>query len=392
MYSCRRSRCIIAGSCSRPSESAPTGATNTNEWRERRPRAGRNRVTAPESTQGRRGPSHSREDSLLVQHALCIDILSFEVRARVVRGLSSCLRLRNWSVARMSVLFVVWAVSATVAGRSNGDEHLGSTGGTSGSTTAVFDGSNVLAFYYLWYGNPQTDGRYMHWNHSVLPHWTPAVNARYPNIGKSHEPPARIHAKFYPARGCYSVADPDTLQAQMTELRRSSVDTIVLSWWGRPGLSSGDTQGVVTDGRISSVLSAAASAGVSVAWHMEPYEGRTAESFRGDVRYLNDRYGQHPALLQRVLRSSLAEHTAGSDAIPQQSSHPRTSTGPVFFVYDSYHISAKDWAAVLGPPSDSSSSSSSIRGTHDDGTFIGLWLDESHGTDLAAGCFDGAYT
>lgn len=291
-----------------------------------------------------------------------------------------------------SVLFVIWAVSATAAGLTNRDNHMVNDG-TSSSPAAPFNVSYVLAFYYLWYGNPETDGRYMHWNHSVLPHWTPAVNSRYPNVGKSHEPPAHIHAKFYPARGCYSVADPDTLQSQMTELRRSSVDTIVLSWWGRPGLSSGDTQGVVTDGRISSVLDAAASAGVSVAWHMEPYEGRTAESFRADVRYLNDRYGEHPALLRRVPRSSLADRTRESDALLHHSGHTGTSTGPVYFVYDSYHISAEDWAGVLGSSTYSSSSSSySIRGTDDDGTFIGLWLDASHGRDLAAGSFDGAYT
>ena len=36
--------------------------------------------------------------------------------------------------------------------------------------------ATVFAFYYLWYGNPSTDGRWLHWNHSVLPHWTPAVH------------------------------------------------------------------------------------------------------------------------------------------------------------------------------------------------------------------------
>lgn len=247
-------------------------------------------------------------------------------------------------------------------------------------TGAGSDASAVLAFYYLWYGNPETDGRYMHWNHSVLPHWTHAVNERYPNIGKPHEPPGRIHAKFYPARGCYSVADPLTLQAQMMELHQAGVDTVVLSWWGRPGLSTGDSQGVVTDDRIAGVLQAAAAVGVSVAWHMEPYEGRSAASFREDVRYLNDHYGQHPALRKRVLPNSG----------PARQSH--SSGGAVYFVYDSYHIPADDWADVLGPPESSSSSSLSIRGTQDDGIFVGLWLDASHGADLARGCFDGAYT
>jgi hypothetical protein len=247
-------------------------------------------------------------------------------------------------------------------------------------TGAGSDASAVLAFYYLWYGNLETDGRYMHWNHSVLPHWTPGVNERYPDVGKPHNPPGRIHAKFYPARGCYSVADPVTLQAQMMELHQAGVDTVVLSWWGRPGLSTGDSQGVVTDDRIAGVLQAAASVGVFVAWHMEPYEGRSAASFREDVRYLNAHYGQHPALLKRVQPNS------------GRALQSHSSSGPVYFVYDSYHIPADDWASVLGPPDSSSPSSLSIRGTLDDGTFVGLWLDASHGADLSRGHFDGAYT
>ena len=59
----------------------------------------------------------------------------------------------------------------------------------------------------------------------------------------------------------------------------------------------------------------------------------------------------------------------------------------MYFVYDSYHIAAADWAEVLGL-----AGAGSLRGTEDDGTFIGLWLEANHGPDLAAGHFDGAYT
>ena len=33
------------------------------------------------------------------------------------------------------------------------------------------------AFYYLWYGTPTTDGKWLHWDHAVLPHWTKKVRA-----------------------------------------------------------------------------------------------------------------------------------------------------------------------------------------------------------------------
>ena len=42
-------------------------------------------------------------------------------------------------------------------------------------------------FYYSWYGNPQFDGKYIHWNHPVLSHWDPQITKKYPK-GK-HNPP-----------------------------------------------------------------------------------------------------------------------------------------------------------------------------------------------------------
>ena len=29
---------------------------------------------------------------------------------------------------------------------------------------------NIHIFYYAWYGNPEHDGKYVHWNHQFLPH------------------------------------------------------------------------------------------------------------------------------------------------------------------------------------------------------------------------------
>lgn len=39
--------------------------------------------------------------------------------------------------------------------------------------------ASVTAFFYLWYGTPAVDGRYLHWDHFLLPHWTEQVNERY---------------------------------------------------------------------------------------------------------------------------------------------------------------------------------------------------------------------
>ena len=56
----------------------------------------------------------------------------------------------------------------------------------------------IHAFYYMWYGSPEFDGRYLHWNHRYLPHWQQSVTNRHPK-GR-HIPPDDIGANFYPGQ------------------------------------------------------------------------------------------------------------------------------------------------------------------------------------------------
>jgi len=156
-------------------------------------------------------------------------------------------------------------------------------------TEPSHDGSpRVHAFYYLWYGNPEVDGKYLHWDHEVLPHWAPATRAKFAHGHRHDVANGEIHSPFYPARGLYSSSDPQLLDSHMQELSQAGVGAIVLSWWGqasRDGTS--DTQGVQTDHTIAHAIAAVERAG-NMQWavHMEPYPGRTAESVREDVNYL----------------------------------------------------------------------------------------------------------
>lgn len=235
--------------------------------------------------------------------------------------------------------------------------------------------TSVSTFLYGWYGTPEVDGRWLHWNHSVLPHWTAAVRAQYPEA--SFLPPDDIHAPFYPARGLYSSSDRLVLREQLQEMARARIDAAVVSWWGRPGISKGDSQGIVNDAFLQAVfdiadgLIADGLPTARVAVHMEPYEGRSAASLYADLAYLHQQYGERP-------------------------SWHRMRGQRVFYVYDSYHIQAADWAKLLKPAQAAAASAadevSSIRETALDGFFIGLWLDYGHGEELAAGGFDGAYS
>lgn len=63
------------------------------------------------------------------------------------------------------------------------------------------------------YGTPETDGRWLHWNHAVLPHWDPQAAKRWAS-GTRFDPPDHLHSPYYPARGPYSSSDPGTIRVR----------------------------------------------------------------------------------------------------------------------------------------------------------------------------------
>lgn len=71
------------------------------------------------------------------------------------------------------------------------------------------------------------------------------------------------------------------------------------SWWGQKdfkGKRDDAFSGANTDELIPSVLEAARLAGVGISFHIEPYGGRTPETFLGDLKYIHEEYGSHPAV------------------------------------------------------------------------------------------------
>lgn len=76
-------------------------------------------------------------------------------------------------------------------------------------------------FYYSWYGNPQFDGKYIHWNHPVLEHWDPRIAKNYPQ--GIHTPPDDIGSSFYPELGSYSSRDPSVIETHMRQMCSASI-------------------------------------------------------------------------------------------------------------------------------------------------------------------------
>jgi hypothetical protein len=129
----------------------------------------------------------------------------------------------------------------------------------------------VAAFYYPWYGNPETDGKWSHWTQN------------------NHIPPDDIGADYYPALGAYSSNDPAVVAQHMQWLRQAGIGVIISSWWG---------QGSREDQAVPLLLQTAEDYGIKIAFHIEPYNGRTAENLLSDIQYLYEQYGDSPAFFR----------------------------------------------------------------------------------------------
>ena len=132
----------------------------------------------------------------------------------------------------------------------------------------------VHAFYYPWYGNPQTDKSYFHWNHQQI------VKEGEP---KNYPGSDDVAANFYPSLGCYSSNSDQDMDAHMLMLRRAKTGVICTSWWGK------DTY---TDKAVPRLLEAAARHNIKVCFHIEPFPGRNAQTTRESIVYIIDRNGK----------------------------------------------------------------------------------------------------
>ena len=121
--------------------------------------------------------------------------------------------------------------------------------------------TRVSIFYYPWYGTPELDGGYQHWQQ------------------RGAKPPYGLASAFFPSRGLYSSANPAVLNGQMREISRAGIDQVAASWWG---------WGSVEDLRLPAIATAARAHGLDIAVHLEPYAGRTPESTVLDIRHLQE--------------------------------------------------------------------------------------------------------
>ncbi len=132
----------------------------------------------------------------------------------------------------------------------------------------------VLAFYYGWYGNPQTSKRWVHWH---------SVDEAGRRIGGSTN---------YPVLGPYDSHDAEVVERHFAWAKKAGISGFIVSWWARNDFH---------DRGLPLLLKTAEKHGLKITVYFETVHPRTSPSPEGavsDVLYLLERYGGHPAWLK----------------------------------------------------------------------------------------------
>ncbi|GHT71782.1 endo-alpha-mannosidase [Bacteroidia bacterium] len=206
----------------------------------------------------------------------------------------------------------------------------------------------TFCFYYNWYGNIEKDGKDIHWAHPVL------KQGPNDNVTSGYLPGGdNIASNYFPQMGTYSCTDTVTIRKHMGMLKQAGIGTIVLTWWDVHDFGYQS---------VPMIMDQAEKYDIKVCFHIEPFNGRNAETTRQNIRTIVDAYGNHPAFY-------------------------RMNGKPLFFIYDSYLIPAEEWKTLLLPSGDIT-----IRNTPYDAVMIGLWVKKGEENFFKNSGFDGFYT
>ena len=119
------------------------------------------------------------------------------------------------------------------------------------------------------------------------------MNAQY-EIGKQYDPSEdEIGASYYPSLGAYSSSDPLVIQQHFEWLLEANISVIVVSWHSPKAIENNAENAFAEKDKITAknldlLFQYAATFGMRIAIHLEPYDGRTAESTYRDLEYLNE--------------------------------------------------------------------------------------------------------
>jgi len=135
------------------------------------------------------------------------------------------------------------------------------------------DDDIAAAFFYPWYGNPGTSGRWVHWNDSSTQPpttWTSNYLPDYPQSG------------WNPAVQLYDSTNTQVLRWQDRALARAGLDIAVCSWWG---------VGTYEDQALVRAVTTCKSVQWCIYYEKEAYGDPSALEIYQDIKSVLDRVG-----------------------------------------------------------------------------------------------------
>lgn len=130
----------------------------------------------------------------------------------------------------------------------------------------------VLAFYYPWYGNPQSSE-----GSGILTHWE---NVEYSSIGSS---------TYYPLLGPYDSQDENVIDAHIKMAKASGIDGFICSWWGI---------GTFEDNAFKKILNVANKENFNVTIYYESVRDITKDQIINELSYVISSYSNEPSFLK----------------------------------------------------------------------------------------------
>jgi len=132
----------------------------------------------------------------------------------------------------------------------------------------------ALAFYYGWYGNPETSKRWVHWKN---------VDVARKHIDES---------THFPTLGPYDTHDPKIVDTHCRQAKEAGLTGFVATWW---------RQGDFHDEGMPPLLDAAKKNGLKISVYYEAVPPRNQPTVEGaveDLLYIMKKYAGHPAWLK----------------------------------------------------------------------------------------------
>jgi PKD repeat protein len=218
----------------------------------------------------------------------------------------------------------------------------------------TFTTPRVAAFYYNRFATPAVDGYWRFWD-AYNPYAT-------------YSPPLDISSDYYPLLGPYSVNDAHVIDQHLAWLESAKIGLIIVEWMGRNSFENHT---------FSLLFERAAKTKVKIAFIIEPYVGRSADTLVEDVRYIYDQYGSSPAFFRTTEKS-------------RHSSNDKSKG--IFFIWAAdFQYVSNFYPSLQGPPADAKYWKPAIDAIHalPEGGIVLLnppfpdWIDPGH--------FDGAY-